>query len=63
MYRDEKAWITELERVVGAQVVGSIPCYCDIQFNRHEFLFSIKQPNHPFSTRLTTLADSIKNLS
>ena len=60
---DEKAWITELERVVGAQVAGSIPCYCDIQFSRHEFLFSIKQPNHPFSTRLAALADSVKKLS
>jgi len=59
---DEKAWIAELERVVGAQVVGSIPCFCDIQFSRHEFLFSIKQPNHPFSTRLVTLADNIKKL-
>ena len=60
---DEIAWIEELERVVGAQVVGSIPCYCDIQFSRHEFLFSIKQPNHPFSTRVTALAESIKALS
>jgi chromosome partitioning protein len=60
---DEKAWIAELERVVGAQVVGSIPCYCDIQFSRHEFLFSTKQPNHPFSTRLSALAENIKNLS
>jgi chromosome partitioning protein len=59
---DEKAWIEELERVVGAQVVGSIPCYCDIQFSRHEFLFSIKQPNHPFSKRLTTVAENIKTL-
>jgi len=59
---DEKAWIAELERVVGAQVVGSIPCYCDIQFSRHEFLFSIKQPNHPFSVRLTSLAENIKTL-
>ena len=60
---DEKAWISELERVVGAQVVGSIPCYCDIQFSRHEFLFSIKQPNHPFSIRLATFADNIKTLT
>jgi MinD-like ATPase involved in chromosome partitioning or flagellar assembly len=60
---DEKAWIAELERVVGAQIVGSIPCFCDIQFSRHEFLFAVKQPNHPFSIRLAALADSIKTLS
>ncbi|HLN89460.1 MAG TPA: AAA family ATPase [Candidatus Binatia bacterium] len=57
---NEKAWIAELERVVGAQVVGSIPCFCDIQFSRHEFLFSVKQPSHPFSTRLADVAEKIK---
>ncbi len=60
---DEKAWIAELERVVGAQVVGSIPCYCDIQFSRHEYLFSVKLPSHPFSMRLNALAENIKTLS
>ncbi|MCW4029107.1 MAG: AAA family ATPase [Candidatus Bathyarchaeota archaeon] len=60
---DEKAWIAELERVVGAKVVGSIPCFCDIQFSRHEFLFSINQPKHPFSVRTTALAETIKSLS
>lgn len=60
---DEKAWIAGIERAVGAQVVGSIPCFCDIQFSRHEFLFSIKQPNHLFSTRLTALADNVKKLT
>jgi chromosome partitioning protein len=60
---DEKAWIAELERVVGAQVVGAITCYCDIQFSRHDFLFSLKQPNHPFAIRLTDLAESMKTLS
>jgi chromosome partitioning protein len=61
--RDEKSWITELERVVGAQIVGSIPCFCDIQFSRHEYLFSIRQPTHPFSTRLEEIADIIQKLS
>jgi chromosome partitioning protein len=63
LIKDEKAWISELERVVGADVVGSIPCFCDIQFSRHEFLFSIRQPNHPFSTRMEKIADTIKKLS
>ena len=59
---DEKAWINELERVVGAEVVGSIPCFCDVQFNRHEFLFSVNQPDHPFSIKLARLAENIKSL-
>jgi chromosome partitioning protein len=60
---EEQAWISELERVVGAQVVGSIPCFCDIQFSRHEFLFAIKQPEHPFSKRIATLVEKIKTLN
>jgi chromosome partitioning protein len=59
---DDKAWVQELERVVGAEVVGSIPCYCDIQFSRHEFLFSVKQPTHPFSKQLTALAGKIETI-
>jgi chromosome partitioning protein len=59
---DEKAWINELERVVGAEVVGSIPCFCDVQFSRHEFLFSVRQPHHPFSIRLMNLVENIKSI-
>jgi chromosome partitioning protein len=60
---NQKAWIEEIERVVGAQVVGAIPCYCDIQFNRHEYLFAIKQPEHPFSNNLKIVAEKIKTLN
>jgi chromosome partitioning protein len=60
---NEEAWITGLERIVGAQIIGCIPCYCDIQFSRHEFLFSIRQPDHPFSMRLVKVAETIKALS
>ena len=61
--KDEKNWIDELERAIGAEVVGSIPCFCDIQFSRHEFLFSIREPSHPFSNRLERIADTIEKLS
>jgi chromosome partitioning protein len=59
---NEEVWIAELERIVGAQIIGCIPCYCDIQFSRHEFLFSIRQPDHPFSIRLVKVAETIKAL-
>jgi len=62
-FSDEKTWIEELERVVGAKVVGSIPCFCDIQFSRHEFLFSINQPSHPFATKISSLAEKLRQLS
>jgi chromosome partitioning protein len=60
---DEKARIAELEQIVDAKVVGSIPCYCDIQFNRHEFLFSINQIEHPFSKRVAAISEDIRVLA
>lgn len=60
---EEKEWINQLERIVGTQVVGAIPCFCDIQFNRHEFLFAINKPEHPFSRRLAIVAEQIKGLT
>jgi chromosome partitioning protein len=60
---DEKAWEAELEKHVGTRVIGSIPCFCDIQFSRHEFLFAVKQPDHPFSKKLVALAEKIESLS
>jgi MinD-like ATPase involved in chromosome partitioning or flagellar assembly len=60
---DEKARKADLEQIVDAQVIGSIPCYCDIQFNRHEFLYSIKQPEHPFSKRVTSISENIRSLA
>lgn len=59
---NEKEWIKEIERVVGAQVVGSVPCFCDIQFNRHEFLFALKRPQHLFSKKMALVSDKIKSL-
>ena len=59
---NEQAYKSDLERVVGAQVIGSVPCFCDIQFSRHEFLFSINKPEHPFSKRMVALAQDIKEI-
>jgi chromosome partitioning protein len=51
-----------LEKEMRSQVVGSIPCFCDVQFNRHEFLWAVRQPKHPFSMKLKEIAEAIKNL-
>jgi MinD-like ATPase involved in chromosome partitioning or flagellar assembly len=32
-----------------------IPCYCDIQFARREFLTVLKYPNHPFAQKIEEL--------
>ncbi|HTY76045.1 MAG TPA: MinD/ParA family protein [Candidatus Nanoarchaeia archaeon] len=58
----ERNYEKELETEMGARVVGSIPCFCDIQFSRHEFLFSIKKPAHPFSKKVVELAEKIRTL-
>ena len=45
-----------ISQTVGMDVMSAIPCYCDIQFSRKEFLTVLKHPDHPF-------ADQIKRLS
>jgi MinD-like ATPase involved in chromosome partitioning or flagellar assembly len=60
---DERTRIAELEQIVDVQVIGSIPCFCDIQFNRHEFLFSINQPEHAFSKCVTAISQKIRTLA
>jgi MinD-like ATPase involved in chromosome partitioning or flagellar assembly len=60
---DEKAFKANLEKSIRTKVVSSIPCFCDIQFSRHEFLFAVKQPDHPFSKKLVALAEKIKDLA
>lgn len=55
-----KNLLTEkLGKTLETVVLGSIPCYCDVQFNRHEFLSTVKNPNHPFSKRVNMIAEKI----
>ena len=58
----ELAWADELQKDIGTQVVGSVPCFCDIQFNRHEYLYAIKHPEHPFSKKVVDLSQRIRGL-
>jgi chromosome partitioning protein len=60
--QSEKAFESELEKDVGTRIVGSVPCFCDVQFSKHEFLYAIKQPDHPFSKKLVALAENIMAL-
>ena len=47
----------QLSKDVGMDVICSIPCYCDIQFSRREFLTVLKHPDHPFAKRIEKLAE------
>jgi cellulose biosynthesis protein BcsQ len=52
-------WESELAQSIAIPVIGSIPCFCDIQFSRHEFLYAIKQPKHLFSVKMRDIASVI----
>jgi chromosome partitioning protein len=48
---------------IGMDVISSIPCYCDIQFTRKEFLTALKFPDHPFAKQIGSLTEQqIKNV-
>ena len=59
---DEKEFEAELEKDIRTKIVGSIPCFCDIQFSKHEFLYAINQPDHSFSKSMKIVAENIRGL-
>ena len=49
-----------LERLsanLGIEIISYIPCYCDIQFLRKEFLTVINYRHHPFTSQIEKLID------
>ncbi len=48
-----------LAREVRMTIMSSIPCYCDIQFLRKEFLTALKYPAHPFAKKIENLTLSL----
>ncbi|MDE1725465.1 MAG: ParA family protein [Thaumarchaeota archaeon] len=46
-----------ISKLVGMDVITAIPCYCDIQFSRKEFLTILNHPSHPFSEKINRLAE------
>jgi chromosome partitioning protein len=50
--------IDKLSGQLGIQTVSSIPCFCDIQFLRREFLTALKYPQHPFAKQIQQLIDT-----
>jgi MinD-like ATPase involved in chromosome partitioning or flagellar assembly len=52
----------DVKMTVALPVLASIPCYCDIQFDPHEFLFALKEPSHPFSKTLQAIGASIDQI-
>lgn len=48
-----------LAQEVRMSIMSSIPCYCDIQFLRKEFLTALKYPAHPFARKIENLTQSL----
>lgn len=53
---DEAALGKALSNETSMDLISAIPCYCDIQFSRKEFLTVLQYPNHPFAMQLERLA-------
>jgi MinD-like ATPase involved in chromosome partitioning or flagellar assembly len=53
---DELSSDTFLSDQTRMQMISSIPCYCDIQFKKKEFLTVLEYPDHPFAKQLEHLA-------
>ena len=60
---NEQSNITEkFKKDVEMEIIGNIPCYCDIQFDNKEFLTVLKHPYHPFTHLLNDLVNKIEKL-
>ena len=46
----------------GMKILSAIPCYCDIQFSRKEFLTVLNQPEHIFAKRFEQLIHIIERI-
>src|SRR5215213_10318962 len=56
MIADELSSDSFLSDQTRMQMISSIPCYCDIQFKKKEFLTVLEYPDHPFAKQLEHLA-------
>lgn len=55
--QDEIGITDTLSKEIGMKIISSIPCYCDIQFIRKEFLSVLKYPEHPFTKKIEHLVE------
>ena len=56
---EQSETMMELENYLKMDIVSTIPCYCDIQFERQEFITVLKYPNHPFVDKMNELINKI----
>lgn len=61
MLNEQSETITKLKKDLQMEIISSIPCYCDIQFDSREFMTVLKHPDHPFTFMMNKLVDEIEN--
>ena len=59
---EQSQTIVNLKKELDMEVMTSIPCYCDIQFDSKEFMTALDKPNHPFNSMMNELIDKIENI-
>jgi chromosome partitioning protein len=52
--------INMLSKEIKMDVISSIPCYCDIQFKKREYLTVLEYSSHPFAEKINDLIDNLK---
>jgi chromosome partitioning protein len=55
-FQNELGSDTFLSDQTKMELISAIPCYCDIQFQKKEFLTVLQYPEHPFAKQLEQLA-------
>jgi chromosome partitioning protein len=55
-FQNELGSDTFLSDQTKMDLISAIPCYCDIQFQKKEFLTVLQYPDHPFAKELEQLA-------
>jgi len=57
--RDMKRFLSD---ETGMEVISAIPCYCDIQFSRKEYLTVLEYPEHPFTNQFNKLIEAVTRI-
>ncbi len=54
--QEKESSMDGLARETGIKVISAMPCYCDIQFSKKEYLTVLRDPQHLFSKKMEDLA-------
>ena len=54
----DRSQVDDISKQLSMDVVSTIPCYCDIQFERKEFLTILTNSTHSFARQIKELASS-----